>query len=304
MESKEISQKWGHNFRLRDFSVPGSLFPIDRYPISKSFLLVKDPEHPEAAIACIGILYQGKKMDALFETIGISEKHIFNFAALYSLFSPLPLRIEHGQVGYSIRGFSELGGNLSMANWKWEVTLTSERQENEKKFILDRLENSSLIWDFFNKMPENSLKKNITNSLHYFYYGKNAVRIEEKIVNFVIGFECLFLESERELGYKLSHRSSLLLSYYIEKDRNILYSFIKNMYDERSSVVHSGEIKKTITQEQLIDLEFYLSICIRSYMIFSKNFNNKQKVINYIERGILGEKIKIPSKQEINFQKV
>ena len=78
---------------------------------------------------------------------------------------------------------------------------------------------------------------------------------------------------------------------------------MKKMYNERSSIVHSGELDKTVTHEELIDLERYLSICIRSYMMFSKKFDNKQKIINYLEKRLLGKEIEVPSKEEVSFRR-
>jgi hypothetical protein len=294
-----IEEKIGHNFKLTEFYDRDSLFPLERFSISDSIVLVQEHQNPWAAIACVGVSYKGKpgiKMHA--QTSEIANRNILTLASLYNLFSHQPLQIEQGRISYTIGSFLELGGYTAIGKLKRVRKLTEEQQNIENKIIIKFLEKTRYIYDLYEKIPD-KIKKNIVNALHYYYFGIIANRIEEKIINFVIGLECLFLESDAELEYKFSHRCAFLLHNYTDKSRYELYAFFKKIYRARSQIVHRGELKEDITYEELEELKHYLNLSIKSYFKFSEKCIKKEEVIEIIENGIMEQEIQIPDIQDL-----
>lgn len=269
------------------------MFPLNNFDISEDLKLFKDPNNEEAAIACLAI-DTGDSEHGFLDAIPIANKIITNFAALFSLFTRLTLQVESGNVCFSINDLSDLGKNQSISEWETKVTIEEKSQSSLGETIKKYLSNTKKIWAIFEETMDNNLKKNIINALHYYYFGKNSLRPEEKILNYMIGFECLFLDDFQELTYKLSHRSSYLISNYVELGRIEIFDFIKKMYRLRSKIVHNGEIGEIIYPITFKMIDEYLSISIRCYISLLNSFSNKQDVIKYIEKGLLGEEINFP----------
>jgi len=140
---------------------------------------------------------------------------MLNFVSIYNLFTPTTLFFDNA--GYQqISVVTNLLNELIFMNLSVTILRIPKEQEEESRLrILHQLEETKMIWNLFEAINI-KLKQNIINALHYFYYGKMADRDEEKIVNYITGFECLFLEDNRELSYKLSMRSSYILSKYVK----------------------------------------------------------------------------------------
>lgn len=69
--------------------------------------------------------------------------------------------------------------------------------------------------------------------------------IEDKLIDYMISFESLYLtrEEKMEMAYKLAHRVSLLLSKN-EKKRKQIFQEMKKAYSLRSNIVHGRKVKK------------------------------------------------------------
>ena len=76
------------------------------------------------------------------------------------------------------------------------------------------------------------------------------VSVEDKLVDYMISFESLYLTDEdiSEMGYKLAHRASLLL-YREETKRKQTFLEMKKAYSLRSKIVHGKKIKSITIPE-------------------------------------------------------
>ena len=72
----------------------------------------------------------------------------------------------------------------------------------------------------------------------------SRLSIEDKLVDYMISFESLYLSGENpsEMAYKLAHRASLLLSTEKEKRKQI-FQEMKKAYSLRSDIVHGRKVK-------------------------------------------------------------
>ena len=106
-------------------------------------------------------------------------------------------------------------------------------------------------------------------TLSRFTDGYERTKLEDKIIDYVVGLEALYLQGESlgEFGYKMSHRASILLSDKKEEQRKI-FKGIKGVYGLRSSIVHGG--KYDLTAEDVWIAEDTLRDSIRKFLKIPK----------------------------------
>jgi len=285
-------------YDINDFGFSGAHFPIHRFDIEQYFALTVNPTNAERCFACIAM----KEDDEIhFKTWDTVREIILNFSAIYSMFSPLCLSFKGGGA-QRIQSLDQLCENPRYTRIKIGPTImTPEQQKEEKDRITQWLNQSKNAWETYKKIPNIKLKKNITNALHYLWYGKSSDRIEDGLVNTITGLECLLLEDNDELAYKISHRGAFIIHHFTKEGKKELFQFIKSMYNERSNLVHDGELKKLKDTAEVRRLQHYLSLIIRTYMVLSESYNTKKEIINLIEEGILGRTVKLPNVQKIDF---
>jgi len=100
------------------------------------------------------------------------------------------------------------------------------------------------FWNFFRRIRE---KKNnrIEIALRRLNFSYERVEAQDRLIDYLIGFEALLLEGGQELEYRLSLRSSALLGSNAEEKKKI-FAYIKKAYRERSNIVHGGQVKNVI----------------------------------------------------------
>ena len=83
-------------------------------------------------------------------------------------------------------------------------------------------------------------------ALRRFNSGHEKNRIDEKLIDYMISFEALLLhESNQELGYKLALRGAHAIGTSANK-RKYYFDLLKSAYNERSNLVHGGNIRKEV----------------------------------------------------------
>ena len=115
-----------------------------------------------------------------------------------------------------------------------------------KKYSLNEDEAQKFI-SFWKLLNSNNVKKSkaINLSIKRFGFAKERSRIEDKIIDFMIAAEALYLTgiSEKELSYRLSLRAGLFSSDNPD-DQIKGYNFMRQMYHLRSNLVHGSDNPK------------------------------------------------------------
>lgn len=94
--------------------------------------------------------------------------------------------------------------------------------------------------------------KRFNVALSRLHYGVERDNFEDKVIDFMIGLEALYLpDGNSELTFRLSLRASLLLNTKASAKDD--FKFLRKMYDARSSIVH-GNISN-ISEEEIDKLE-------------------------------------------------
>jgi hypothetical protein len=299
MSNESLKSEYCYKFKILGLCFTGGFFPVTKYEINDNLVLIQDRREEENAIACFFDSTSEEERLSKYQQV---EKIIMNYVSLLNLFGPLSVTYRGG--GYqSYENKETIEDELKFIELRITGELTEEQQEEESKRLLKQLEQSKNLWNIFSKMPDNKFKKNLINSLHYYYYGKNADRYEEKIVNYITALECLFLNESMELSYKLSLRSSYLISNILSQDWYQCFTYIKKMYGMRSGIVHTGMLRGEFSFKDMTQLAHFVSVCIRAYIsLYEKyHFDNKNQIIQFIESGIFGNEIEIPTSEELNF---
>jgi len=110
--------------------------------------------------------------------------------------------------------------------------------ENEKDKFLE-------FWKIYQgtNIPE---KHFLSVAIRRFSQANERESIEDKIIDYLISAEALFLSSggsfQGELKYRLSHRAAMFIEAETEKQRKI-FKFMQKAYDVRSAIVHGATPK-------------------------------------------------------------
>jgi len=98
-------------------------------------------------------------------------------------------------------------------------------------------------------------------ALSRFDDGYERVKPEDKIIDYMIALEALYLqgESSGELAYRFAHRMAVLLAAKKE-ERQQLFSQIKKSYELRSKIVHGAKYKLSPQDVWFVEDKLRLSI--------------------------------------------
>lgn len=99
--------------------------------------------------------------------------------------------------------------------------------------------------------------------------GMERKSLEDRLIDYMIGLEALYLpDTNLELSFRLSLRIAFLLR-SDPSERKKLYSFIKQMYDTRSNIVHGN--KYSLIENDISKLEGLLRESLKLW-ILDKNY--------------------------------
>lgn len=137
----------------------------------------------------------------------------------------------------------------------WELhggTFTTDSVSRQKligpQYILSKDDISDFLkfWSFFQKVRQKT-RRRINLALRRFNFAYERVRPEDKLIDYMIGFESLLLlgTERQELEYRLALRGSALLNNTPE-GRAVTFKELKTAYRERSNIVHGGILKEII----------------------------------------------------------
>ncbi len=158
---------------------------------------------------------------------------------------------------YYIRAISFLGGGglhsravSNILNSKYQYILNNS-EKDDLNIFMDKMEN----------ILPNVLKKEnsyfLEFALRYYNFAKERETNEDKLIDYMVVFESLYLNEELELSYRLSNRMATLLGENEQKRQEIAED-IKDLYNLRSSLVHGSlydyEIPKKVVDKKGIKL--------------------------------------------------
>ncbi len=168
------------------------------------------------------------------------------------------------------------------------------------KYILNEWEVKPFkrFWKRYRKRSKTKSNKYLDVALRRFNLGIEETDFEDKMIDYLISFEALYLQERRELTYRLSNRVAILLGKE-EKETEEIKQTIKKAYDLRSVIVHGKDFRpikiegKTIqTRDFAFIIENYLRKSIRLFIELSKNYKKQEAIIKELDKSLLNTKIR------------
>ncbi len=178
------------------------------------------------------------------------------------------------------------------------VGLVGRRPSIGPRYLLSNEEAPEFLkfWHLFQKARRKKQKR-IDVALRRFNFAYERVRPEDRLIDYLIGFEALLLKGEerQELEYRLALRGSVLLGRTSE-ERKKVFDELKTAYHERSNIVHGGTIREAVKigtdklqfNEFVVKLEQHLRSAIKEFLRSSET-QSESKVIKDLDDKIVGE---------------
>lgn len=160
--------------------------------------------------------------------------------------------------------------------------------EEQIERYTSQLKNTVNIYQKLNTVFKVKSKYFLRNAILYYY---NAVedleelRLEEALIDLITSLEFLFSRDKMELSYRLSLRSALLLSKVLNESMLLIHNKIKDMYNERSKIVHGvGKVK--LSYDDLWICRKYVRVAI---LLILHMKMNKNIILNLLDKTILND---------------
>ena len=190
------------------------------------------------------------------------------------------------------------GGGIDSRGFCEKYFLTSEEEKNFKSFWVK--------FCTFNRTKHSFLRV----ALNRFSYTYERTTPEDKLIDQMIAFEALYSEGAGDLRYKIPTRIARLLK-EDPKERIELSSFMKIIYDGRSSIVHGDEIsekiikkikerlemsngeKNEVIRKAVLETENYLRESIKVFLILDREKGDVFEMLDFNEEKLTEEKAKL-----------
>lgn len=124
--------------------------------------------------------------------------------------------------------------------------------------------------NFWDKFGEAIKKTFIDRAVRRFGQAIGRQKLDDKLLDYMISFECLFSTGQGESRHKISRRTAVLLEEGDEADKTAQQ--MKAFYDSRSDIVHGRDIKYEAIDKQVELIENYLRRSLKT-IIQEKRFN-------------------------------
>lgn len=279
--------EWEAHFEINGLFFSGMEFSKN-FQIDEDFELIKGRKSkPESAIACLRV--KTKEGEEMFhsESYNNARKRVLNFISMHSVFRGLSPTIF--AVGASGIDEAQPLGTSKLMFAEMSIKIPDE----EKPRIFAREYGALNRSIAFFKLNERILHENpyLMNAVHYFYHASLARRIEEKLINFIVSLEALYVTEPLELSYRLALRVACLVgNTYTDRTPKEIAAEIRNLYSKRSRVVH-GNIKE-ITYDEISRLEDYSRKSITRFLRLASSQRNREEILNLLDDSIFDEELR------------
>jgi len=223
-----------------------------------------------------------KKHKKIKKTPNQETKELFN-----SVISALRI-FKEGSVGYTVTGDMPL-------NWQpcgGSLSISSIHQPLHSPYILKKKEIYNFK-KFWRKFRQFSQTKYLDIAIRRFNFASERRRPEDKLIDYMISFESLFLGLEQELGLRLSLRVARLVGK--KRNRKEIFQDMKTAYDLRSKFVHGATetninkflSKKSITLNEFVSkVEEYLRKSIKQFINLTEQGFGHEEIIRGLDEDI------------------
>lgn len=227
----KLDEDWGYG-RGRKYR------PKSVYIVSKSFEKFPVRDH-------------GKNIDKLMEELKRRDQFVSLQTALLED-KLLKLRLcAEGSIKVCVEFFySESDGVLEMETSSEEMLHCENRPFKVRKSDLNAIQR------LLESPPLSTSHKYISFALENYLQSYRVSQIELEFISLMLAFEAIFNDGKQELRHKISRSCAVLLG-KTKRSSRIVFKDIRNLYDKRSVLVHTGDRAK-ITHADVISLKNYV----------------------------------------------
>lgn len=208
---------------------------------------------------------------------------------------------KHGSVNFHVlNGKSELW-NPSSVN-SYDLGKNDYKRLFGPKYTLTFSEekNFKAVYRRFSKFQKRNRIKVIeylTIALRRFNLGIEEFDVEDKMIDFMISFEAMFLQNEGELKFKLSNRVAVLLG-KTSGEREIIREIINQSYQWRSDIVHGNpkhplKIQGNIISEVdlAVKVEDILRKSLLGFICLTEKNLIRENILRQLDNSLLNMKV-------------
>ena len=156
------------------------------------------------------------------------------------------------------------------------------------------------IWKRYRKFRTERAKlkpnKYLEIALRRFNLGIEEADFENKMIDYLISLEALYLPERQELTYRLSNRVATLLGKE-GKETEEIRKIITKAYDLRSDIVHGKDVRpikiegKTFQPNDFASkVEEYVRQSVRHFIALSKTYKKQESIIDELDKSLLNVK--------------
>lgn len=158
------------------------------------------------------------------------------------------------------------------------------------------------IWKRYKRFRTERAKlrsnKYLDIALRRFNLGIEEPDFENKMIDYLISLEALYLPERGELTYRLSNRVAALLGTR-KKEAEGIRKIVAKAYDLRSGIVHGEKVRpikierKTIQPNDFASkVEEYLRKSIRLFIVLSKTYKRQDRIIEELDKSLFNIKLR------------
>lgn len=269
------------------FEVKGLVSPIEGITFNDEILIKRAVRPGEVESDDISQIFFRIRTE---DSPSIEEKMKFrkilgNILHIYALiadrYTKVPLEMSAQLITYEYPFGSPMGYTYVFST----VSVTKEQLKRYTSLLIYTMNK----YQEFKTIFELKSKSFMRNAIVYYYRAMedlSELRLEEALIDLMIALESLLSKDPMELRYRLSLRTSLLLSIKREEEQSKIYEEISELYKKRNLIVH-GIKKVDLSYEELYNFQKHVRTAIFLLLHFNKP---KKTILDLLDRSITNDK--------------
>lgn len=288
MTNKSSLGLWEVRFILEGMPLPEDRISVEIF----SFQRLSKGEFEDLRLPALAKV----KVEGMIKnTKELGERKLRDFLGLYALRVGYAIRIvrDYGVSQLAIyetrkRPKKHLPGKIYGASISPAITV-HVTPKREPEFFLEGIKQANQDFETINFSSKRYAY--LRTAMDYLLYSSASSRKEEKLIDLVISLEVLFSGEFQELSYSIAHRVASLLG-KSKKQRGQIFKNIREIYKERSQVVHTGysKYRKAETLEHIMKAREYVKQSIKKFLLLTPKYSRKEiheKLDTAIDKAVL-----------------
>ena len=173
----------------------------------------------------------GKKVTVLEDFLVLVPMLGEHFAFHAGGYHAAPRLETQGSLARGVTTYSSSGASIRFLHPDLNKVLSAEEHVSAKR-----------LWQLLRKVQSDQIRRRVINAMRRYYYAETRHTIEDKLVDYMIAAESLYLDDDKnELRFRLSLNAATWND-GASMPKEDIFNLFKKAYDLRSKVVHGSHI--------------------------------------------------------------